>query len=212
MSTTLSSPETSIILASASPRRRDLLASAGIAFEIIPSCCPEEERPGEAPEDQAMRLAKEKAAAVAQSARTPDDRRPVLGADTIVVIDQQAIGKPVDRDDARAMLRRLANRTHQVITGMCIIDANDAQHVQAVTTNVTFGPVTAEGVEDYLETGEWTDKAGGYAVQGRAAYMVLRIEGSYTNVVGLPLSEAVSAIRAAWGRGQSLVRRQTAAP
>jgi len=189
------------VLASSSPRRRDLLESAGLCFQVEPSDLSEEPRGEEAPLEYARRVAREKAWDIARRRRVRGDRRPVLGADTVVVKDGQALGKPADRDHARAMLARLAGASHHVVTAFCVVLPDGTAHEEAVTTEVTFKALGPTEIDAYLDTGEWQDKAGGYAIQGHAAYIVRSVNGSYTNVVGLPLCEAVEALdRAGAGR------------
>jgi septum formation protein len=181
-----------IVLASASPRRSELLESAGVSFSVSPSDIPEEPFPGETPEAHVRRLALEKARAVASVAAS----RYVVGADTIVVCDGEIMGKPVDEADAVRMLRKLAGKGHQVITGFAVLDRQGAREiVDAVTTQVYFKSLTDAEIDAYVATGCPMDKAGAYAIQGGAAYMVRSIDGSYTNVVGLPLCEVVEALR-----------------
>lgn len=187
------------ILASASPRRRVLLRSAGLEFEVRPSDVPEVAAPGEGPAAFVRRVARDKCQAVAGQ-RDAGDLRPVLAADTVVVLDQDIIGKPPDRAVARQMLRRMSGRCHVVTTGVCLAAGGDLLQFE-VNTEVRFKPLSAAEIEAYLEAGEWQDKAGGYAVQGGAAYMVEAVNGSYTNVVGLPLAQTVEALRAALAGG-----------
>jgi len=184
-----------LILASASARRRDLLRSAGITFEVQPSDVPEDAGADESPIDFARRVARDKALQVAAQRRGRGDTRPVLGADTIVVIDDLTIGKPRDRNHARQMLERLSSRTHRVVTAVCVILADGAEVRRTVTTEVTFGALDPAEIERYLDRADWRDKAGAYAVQEHAAYMVREVRGSYTNVVGLPLCETIEALR-----------------
>jgi septum formation protein len=191
----LSSPAP-IILASASARRRDLLTSAGIRFEAIPSDIDELPLPGEPPADFVARMALDKAEEVHQRRLQEHDQRPVLGADTTVVIDDTMLGKPADAADARRMLLTLSGRTHEVLTGICLRTSAEAdQHV--VATSVTFITLAEDDIERYLARAAWHDKAGAYAIQEHAAYMVRHISGSYTNVVGLPLAETVFRLRRA---------------
>jgi nucleoside triphosphate pyrophosphatase len=181
-----------IILASASPRRMELLASAGIDFEVFAGEVPEEPLPGEMPEDHVLRLARDKALHVA--ARVEGDF--FVGADTIVLCDGEIMGKPVDAADAERMLRRLSGIAHSVITGFAVYDrARDGLLCEAVTTRVFFKELRDDEILDYIATGCPFDKAGAYAIQGGAAHMVKRIDGSYTNVVGLPLCEVIEALR-----------------
>lgn len=181
-----------IVLASASPRRLELLASAGVEFDVFASDIPEEPIPGEAPADFAVRLARDKA--VATAART--EGRWFVGADTIVVCAGEIMGKPVDEADAVRMLRKLSGVFHEVITGYAVYDRErDGLLCKAVVTRVVFKPLRDEEISAYVATGCPMDKAGAYAIQGGAAYMVERIDGSYTNVVGLPLCEVVEDLR-----------------
>lgn len=172
-----------LILASQSPRRAELLASAGFAFDVDPADVDETPRDGEPPAAYAERLARDKAAVVA--ARHP--ARIVLAADTIVVRDGRTFGKPADRADAARMLEALAGGDHDVLTAVAIARNGDiASHVE--TTRVTFAPLTPDEVAWYVASGEADDKAGAYAIQGLAARFIARIEGSYSNVVGLPVA------------------------
>lgn len=180
-----------IVLASASPRRAELLASAGLSFVVVPSRVAEEQLPGEAPEEFVRRLARAKARDVAGIRR--DDV--VLGADTEVVLDGEVLGKPRDDEDARAMLARLSGRTHDVVTGYELYDVAAARAEGGVVrTRVEFARLSPGEIDAYVVTGEPRGKAGGYAIQGRGAGMIRRIEGSYTNVVGLPLREVLEAL------------------
>ena len=175
-----------LILASASPRRRDLLRNAGFDFEVRPGQIVEEIQPGELPEDFARRAAREKALQIAAS--SPRGGL-VLGADTVVVIDGQTLGKPSDPEDAARMLRLLSGRTHQVHTGICLVRApNSIEALKHETTLVTFRKLDEEEIRQYVESGEPWDKAGGYAIQGLASKFVIRISGCYSNVVGLPVA------------------------
>jgi septum formation protein len=181
-----------IVLASASPRRLELLASAGIEFAVCAGAVPEEPLPGEPPRDHVLRLARDKAVEVAARGEGGF----FIGADTVVVCDGEIMGKPVDAADAERMLKKLSGIGHEVITGYCIFDkARDGIVCDAVTTRVFFKRLREEEIRDYIATGCPFDKAGAYAIQGGAAHMVERIEGSYTNVVGLPLCEVVEALR-----------------
>ena len=173
-----------LILASSSPRRQELLREAGIAFEVSPAHIPEEPRPGEAPLEYALRLSREKAQAVA--ARFP--QRYVLGADTIVVVDNQVLEKPRDREDAARMLRLLSGRGHEVTTAVGLVAPDGRTEARACTTQVYFRKLGEEEIQQYVATDEPMDKAGGYAIQGGAALWTSRMEGDYSNVVGLPLS------------------------
>ncbi|CAG0982385.1 dTTP/UTP pyrophosphatase [Geobacteraceae bacterium] len=181
-----------IVLASASPRRLELLASAGVEFDVFASDIPEEPIPGEGPADFSVRLAKDKA--VATAARV--EGRWFIGADTIVVCAGEIMGKPVDETDATRMLKKLSGVPHEVITGYAIYDKErDGLLCKAVVTKVFFKGLRDDEISAYVATGCPMDKAGAYAIQGGAAYMVERIDGSYTNVVGLPLCEVVEDLR-----------------
>jgi septum formation protein len=183
-----------LILASASPRRRELLAQAGFTFEVIPTDIPELRKPGEDPIRFVTRLAREKAEAVAAThAVTPDTL--VLGADTIVVVDEEVLGKPEDAADAARMLRLLSGQTHQVITGLCLARGRERQRAAEVTF-VRFLTLSDQEIHDYVATGEPLDKAGAYAIQGRAGRWMPRIHGCYFNVVGLPIALVTSMIEA----------------
>jgi len=172
-----------LVLASASPRRQELLRNAGIAFEVVPANIPEDSLPGEGAKDCAERLAREKALAVAR--QRPHDV--VLGADTVVVIDGQILGKPSDSSDAARMLRLLSGRDHHVITGVCLV-ADGQLFVASETTLVTVNKISDQEIADYVATGEPMDKAGAYAIQGIASRWIPRIKGDYCNVVGLPVA------------------------
>lgn len=183
-----------LILASASPRRQQLLREAGIEFRVLLAEEPEPEmRPGEDCRHFARRAAEAKATAVA----TRYPARLVLGADTIVVLDGEALGKPLDEQQAREMLTRLSGRAHHVYTGVVLAQADGDGQVQVtgavVSTAVTFRPLTQAVINDYVRTGEPLDKAGSYGIQGLGARLVAGYDGSYTNVVGLPM-ETVRAL------------------
>lgn len=171
-----------IVLASGSPRRREILATLGIAFEVVPADIDETVLPGEAALDYVLRLARSKASAVAAG----DGRRLVIAADTTVAIDGEILGKPADLREARSMARRLSGRTHQVHTGVAVA-CGDALIVDATTTDVTFSPLTDELIEWYVAQPEPYDKAGGYAIQGAGAAFVERVDGNVANVIGLPV-------------------------
>jgi septum formation protein len=179
-----------IVLASASPRRQELLRNAGIPFTVQAADIDETPLAGEAPRDYAERLAREKALAVSGSRQ----REWVLGADTIVVIDEIVLGKPRDASEAAHMLRMLSGRTHEVITGVCITGPVAGVQVASTTqtvsqsTIVTMCEISDAEIRDYIATGEPMDKAGAYAIQGIASRWIPRIEGDYSNVVGLPVA------------------------
>ncbi len=171
-----------LVLASASPRRRELLAALGLTPPVRPVDVDETPIDGEAAVDCVLRLARAKAEASARPGEL------VLAADTLVVLDGAILGKPKDPREARAMLGRLSGRDHLVQTGVAVRDGDTAAVAAAVeTTRVTIAPITAEQIADYVATGEPLDKAGAYAIQGLGAVFVERIDGNYSNVVGLPL-------------------------
>jgi septum formation protein len=200
-----------LVLASASPRRRELLTQAGFTFEVHPAHIPESPKPNEDPIAYVVRLAREKAeaayavlsrdatpdplrqaqgrpsTAVAAATSAQDDSLVVLGADTTVVLDGLILGKPEDAADAARMLRLLSGRTHRVITGVAVVTAARTE-VSAEVTAVKFLTLSDEEIAAYIATGEPMDKAGAYAIQGRAAKWIPRIEGDYFNVVGLPIA------------------------
>jgi septum formation protein len=179
-----------LVLASASPRRRELLRNAGILFEVQPANIAEGPLPGESAKDCAERLAREKALVVA--AQRPNDV--VLGADTLVVVDGQILGKPSNAADATRMLRLLSGREHQVITGVCLVFEGKAT-VASETTSVTMSEITDQEIAGYIASGEPMDKAGAYAIQGIASRWIPRIEGDYSNVVGLPVALVFGMLR-----------------
>jgi septum formation protein len=182
-----------LILASASPRRLELLSLAGVPLEVIPGQTDETFLPGETPETHVSRLARAKAMEV--GAKYP--RRWVLGADTVVVLENRVLGKPEDRQEAEEMLAGLSGREHTVLTGYCLRRASPAKiRERTVATRVVFKILSLEEIRSYIATGEPFDKAGAYAIQGKAAFMVREIHGSYTNVVGLPLCEVVEDLAA----------------
>jgi septum formation protein len=215
-----------LVLASASPRRRELLSQAGFSFEVRPAHIPEDPYPNEAPMAYVLRLAREKAQAVYNElTHVPEgiasgsalyqgtnsvvpqtlqekadalalegvfsESLTVLGADTTVTLDNQIIGKPEDAADAARILRLLSGRTHRVITGVAVVTASRIQVVAEATT-VQFLALSEQNIADYVASGEPMDKAGAYAIQGRAARWIPRIEGCYFNVVGLPIALVAS--------------------
>jgi septum formation protein len=185
------------VLASASPRRRELLASAGVRFEVMPSHLPELSRPGETPAQLAHRLASEKAGAVARGLG-PQPRRWVLGADTIVVIDGEVLGKPDDAGHALELLRRLAGRRHRVVTGVALVASDTLEERHAVVESFVRMRAAGDGeLRAYVATGESLDKAGAYAAQGVGRRLIEKIEGSKSNVIGLPIEETLAMLRAA---------------
>jgi septum formation protein len=178
-----------LVLASASPRRQELLRNAGISFTVQPADVDETPLPGEPPRECAERLARDKALAVWRL--RPQDV--VLGADTIVVVDEAILGKPINAADAARMLRQLSGRVHRVITGVCVVPAaaageNQEPRTDSEITLVTMDDLSDDEIRDYVATGEPMDKAGAYAIQGMASRWIPRIEGDYSNVVGLPVA------------------------
>jgi septum formation protein len=183
-----------LILASASPRRAEILRDAGIVFSATPSEVDETPLPGEAPHDHVQRLAAAKAELVAARSIGPAI---VIGADTVVTVDSHIIGKPRSAEDARRTLTQLAGRTHSVLTGVTLIRLPDAERIHFVEeTQVHFSPLSTEEISQYLATEESYDKAGAYAIQGRAGRYIPRIEGCYFNVVGLPLARVTQELKA----------------
>jgi septum formation protein len=179
-----------LVLASQSPRRRELLEQLGLALEVRPARTDESVLPGEAARDYVLRVAREKARAV------PGDV--VVAADTAVVLDGEVLGKPRDREDARRMLRALSGSAHEVLTGVCVRrPAVRLELAQVVSTAVRFAPLGAAAIEWYVSTGEPLDKAGAYAIQGAGGAFVLGVDGSVSNVVGLPLAETADLLRRA---------------
>ena len=176
-----------LILASASPRRRELLTQAGFNFRVHPAHIPEDLLAGEDPIAYVTRLAREKARAVYDQLAAAEPRIAVLGADTTVTLDNHILGKPEDAADAARMLRLLSGRTHRVITGVSLVSAVGVETAAEVTA-VQFLTLSDAEIEAYVATGEPMDKAGAYAIQGRAARWIPRIEGCYFNVVGLPIA------------------------
>ncbi len=181
-----------LVLASGSPRRRELLSRLGFDFQVKPAHIDETPRPGEAPADYVRRLSVEKAAAVVSADEI------VLAADTTVAVDGTILEKPVDRDDARRMLRLLSGRPHECHTGVTVIDAGcgtEESSTVVVTTEVEFAALDEAAIEWYLATGEADDKAGAYGIQGAAGAFVREVRGSVTNVIGLPLAETLDLLR-----------------
>ena len=175
-----------IVLASASPRRSELMELAGIPFSVVPAHINEEVLPGEQPNDHVMRLSREKAQAVTARA----EGRLFIGADTVVVLDGRIMGKPSDEREAHEMLSALSGRTHEVITGFTLFDRESGVCLsRSVGTEVTFRAIGDGEIRAYIASGCPMDKAGAYAIQGRAVHFVRSIHGSYTNVIGLPMAE-----------------------
>ena len=185
-----------LILASSSPRRKELLEAAGFTFEVMHSSVEERQGQGESAEEFVRRIATEKAEEVLSRVTTTAPVS-VLGADTVVVVNGQTLGKPISSDDARRMLRLLSGREHRVLTGVCLIHSSTPdpsslrslqKDVRVASTTVTIAPLSEPEIDQYVASGETADKAGGYAIQGRASKFVEKIEGCYFNVVGLPVS------------------------
>lgn len=191
--------QTPILLASASPRRRDILRGLGLQFVVRPTAVEEVQHPGDTPESYLERVVADKL----RAAEHPDETEAfacVLVADTIVVLGDQILGKPQDTADAERLVASLCGRTHRVLTRFAISAKGDGggtepgQWVQTVESKVTLRSATKDEVARYAKTGEGMDKAGGYAVQGLGAFLVSRIDGSFTNVVGLPACEVVQCL------------------
>lgn len=185
----------SVYLASASPRRQALLQQAGIRFKVILPEIEEVKHPGESAEVFVMRVARDKARAGRELViKEGRPAAPVLAADTCIVLDKEIIGKPGDREEGIRILTSLAGRSHGVLTAVVLMEEGKSQ--QALSrSRVVFGPMSEKEIEDYWESGEPIDKAGAYAIQGKAAVFIERIEGSYTGIVGLPLFEVVNMIK-----------------
>jgi septum formation protein len=193
-----------LILASASPRRREILQAAGFEFEVVPTSVVEQKLPGESPDQFVRRMATEKAEAafarIVDSCAVPINipiMAPILGADTVVVLGDETLGKPVSAEDARRMLRLLSGKQHRVLTGLCLLAPPQTwplplsdlrREIEVASTTVRFAQLTPEEIEEYVASGEAFDKAGAYAIQGLASKYVEGIEGCYFNVVGLPVS------------------------
>ncbi len=185
---------TKVILASASPRRRQLLGAAGISFEVIESFVPEQHEPGEPARDYALRMAREKAGAV--SSRFPDAI--VIGADTIVMCEAQILEKPANAGDACRMLEMLSGRTHTVVTAFALARGGSILESSPVESRVTFRKLGEAEIDDYIATEEPFDKAGAYGIQGVGGGFISHVEGSRDNVMGLPTERVVAAL-ARWG-------------
>jgi len=185
-----------LILASSSPRRKELLKQIGLRFEVVPSGVEERIKDGENPVEHVLRLAEEKALDVANKSRDSW----VIAADTIVLVDGEILGKPAKEKEAYQMLLKLSGKEHRVITGFCILNTGNGESVkESVETTVTFKELSEEEIRGYIKTKEPFDKAGGYAIQGKGSFMIREIKGSYTNVVGLPICEVVEALERVGG-------------
>ncbi|WAJ27224.1 Maf-like protein [Antarcticirhabdus aurantiaca] len=189
-----------LVLASASPRRLELLQQAGIEPDrLMPADLDETPKKNEHPRALAKRLAREKAEHILSllAARGEAEDRLVLAADTVVSVSRQILPKPELSEDAVSNLRILSGRTHRVYTGLCVLGASGRARLRLVETRVRFKRLSREDIEAYVASGEWRGKAGGYAIQGLAGSFVVRLVGSYTNVVGLPLAESVDQLAGA---------------
>jgi septum formation protein len=181
-----------IVLASSSPRRKELLEIVGVSFGIVHPTADETVIGNETPEDFALRVSVDKASSVSMSL---DERCVVIGADTVVVVDGEILGKPSDEVEATSMLNKISGREHRVLTAFSILKPpGEVLHSEIVATKVLVNPLAAHEIEGYIKTGEPMDKAGAYGIQGIGSFMVREIEGSYTNVVGLPLVELLQAL------------------
>ena len=181
-----------LVLASSSPRRAELLRAAGIRFEVAPANVDERQHAGEDAETYVRRLAFDKAARVAGN----HPGRTVLGADTAVVLDGEVLGKPVDVADAVGMLNRLSGRSHQVLTGVCLIDPEGHVETAVAATRVDFRPLSAAEIDEYVASGEPMDKAGAYGIQAGARAFIARFEGDHDTVVGLPVALVLRLLQA----------------
>ena len=183
----MSDPDHQIYLASRSPRRRELLSQIGVRFAVLDAQVDETHHPGEHPEDYCLRLALEKARR-AHAALSPGDPRPVLGADTVVVVDDRILGKPDGLEASLLMMDALSGRSHRVLTAVALIAA-DGERTDLSESRVTFRSLTQDECLRYWRTGEPLDKAGGYGIQGLGALFITGLNGSYSGVMGLPLFE-----------------------
>lgn len=182
-------PPIQLLLASASPRRQELLRQIGLTFQVVHPDVPEVRLASESPRDYVQRVACDKAqAGLRLAAALGAGGLPILAADTEVVLDAEVLGKPADRAAGLAQLRRLAGRTHEVMTALCLLHGG-ARHTAINISRVTFGPLSEAQIQAYWDSGEAQDKAGGYGIQGRAAAFIARLDGSYSAVMGLPLYE-----------------------
>ena len=187
-------PDPVLILASSSPRRRELLKQIGVSFEAIAAGIEEVALPGESPGDFVLRMAREKALEVLGSG---GHGIPVLGSDTAVIVDDEILGKPADRDEAVSMLNRLSGRTHEVYSAVAVAVTASEIHDALNITRVTFSKLDEEWIEAYCDSGDPMDKAGAYGVQGKAAEKISMIEGSFYGVMGLPLFETAQLLKRA---------------
>ncbi len=191
-----------LILASSSPRRKNLLSSIELEFEVIPAEVRETPSPHETAKDFALRIAERKAVFVGE--RYPHSW--IIGADTVIAIGGEILGKPSGKEETKRMLKRLAGKEHLVITGYCLLKLAEGKKMEgAEETRVKIKPLKEMEIDWYINTGEPFDKAGGYAIQGKGAFMVEWIEGSYTNVVGLPLCQLIELLK---GEGVSIFSKE----
>ena len=184
-----------LILASSSPRRRELLSLLLDSFKVIPADIDESRQPSETPQRYVQRMAEEKAAAVVERLSEPMSNTAVLAADTAVVLDDECLGKPCDAAEAANMLRRLSGRVHEVLSSVALMNHKGLLGSAISTTRVWFDVLPSDWIGRYVSSGEPMDKAGAYGIQGAAAAWVHRIEGSYSGVVGLPLFETAALLR-----------------
>ena len=189
--------DTRLLLASASPRREELLGMLVASFEVRPADIDERRKSGEAAGAYAQRLAEQKAAAIAGTMAGTASERWVIGADTVVVLDDRCLGKPRDAGQARRMLRSVSGRAHLVYSAVSLQGPGRHRDTALSVTEVHFDPLPEAWIENYVESGEPMDKAGAYAIQGGAAAWISRIDGSYTGVVGLPLYQTAGLLRVA---------------
>jgi septum formation protein len=191
-----------LLLASASPRRQELLRQIGLTFDVVRPDVTERRLVSESPRDYVQRVACDKAQAGKRlAAALRAEGLPILAADTEVVLDAEVLGKPADRAAGVAQLKRLAGRTHEVMTALCLLHAG-AQHTAVSISRVTFGPLSDAQIQRYWDSGEPVDKAGGYGIQGRAAGFIAHLDGSYSGVMGLPLYELTQILREIGINGQ----------
>ncbi|MDR1658412.1 MAG: Maf family protein [Deltaproteobacteria bacterium] len=183
------------VLASGSPRRSELLTSVGLEFLVRPADICEDFWPSEKPEEAVVRLARTKARSVRElsGAGDFDVNLAVLSADTVVVLDEEIFGKPSGLEHGRQMLTKLSARTHRVMTGWCLLGP-EREIFDSEVSEIKFRDLSAKEIDLYLACGEYADKAGAYAIQGRGGYLIEKVSGSYTNIVGLPLAEVVKAL------------------
>lgn len=190
----MSADANDIYLASSSPRRRELLEQIGVGYRQLSVDVPEQPGEDEAPEVYVLRVALEKARA-GRALLDADDPRPVLGADTAVVTHGQILGKPRDAEDAVSTLIQLSGDRHQVMTAVAMVGPDDEEHTRLSVSSVLFRPISLDEARAYWQSGEPADKAGGYAIQGKGAVFIERIEGSYSGVMGLPLFETAELLK-----------------